>query len=209
MARFPAGGLGGNGVGARTVLMLALPDLLDGGQRSTVGRFLMPVVLAMHLALAYALTPAPLKKWARGDFSKVLALALCLVFALGIGSTVWQWRSPTGWNKYTSFYDPAVAEILVTGDRHLIITGAEKSGRLISIAHYLNIKNSRIDPTILLVTKPAVPSLSAEIIKQFQDIYLYRPYGEHISGLQTQGWTLKTISSPGQIIRLTPPPNAS
>ncbi|MEM6503632.1 MAG: glycosyltransferase family 39 protein [Cyanobacteria bacterium P01_C01_bin.89] len=189
-------------------LMLALPDLVDSGQRSTVGRFLMPVVLAMQLAMGYALTPTPpLKRGAGGD--PRTALALVLVIMLSIGSTVWQGRSPTGWNKYTSYYDPAVAEILVESDHPLIITGAEKSGRLMSIAHYLNVKKSPVDPTVLLAAKPAVPSLPKDTVQEFQTIYLYRPYSELINSLQAQGWQLQTINAPGQLIRLGLPGNAS
>ncbi len=196
-------------------LMLALPDVVDGGQRSTVGRFLMPVVLSLQMTLGYALGNAFKPSSRAGISSSTLTkITLVVIVMLGVGSTVGSGRSPVGWNKYTSYYDPAVADILVSGDTPLIITGAEKNGRLMSIAHYLPPLKTQplktaVSPTVLFIAKPAVPALPADLTQRFTNIYLYRPYAELVNGLQAQGWQLETIHAPGQLIQATPPTNES
>ena len=191
-------------------LMLAIPDLLDGGQRSTVGRFLMPVVLALQLALAHGLA-VNLRSRPNLRSKKFLVsyIGLVLVVMMGLSSSWLQLQSSTGWNKYSSYYDPAIAQILMESDNPLLITGAEKSGRLMSIAHYVNGVNqdreTPFDPQVLLVNKPAVPGLFADPRYLVQTLYLYRPYGEMVDGLQANNWTLETVHGPGQLIRLIPP----
>lgn len=152
------------GVTAAAVL---LPDVILGGQRSTATRYLMPVYLGIHLAVAYALsvelTMSPFKRWRRG----LAQSALVGLAVLGIASCVVSAQSETWWNKVLSFYNPAIARIVNQAPQPLLICAT--SDRLMRVGDVLSISRL-LDPkvTLQLVVAPQVP----RIRDGFSDVFL-------------------------------------
>lgn len=104
------------------ILAMALPDLISGGQRSTVTRYLLPCFLGLELAIAHLLTTQMLSRnISRRCAGKFLAIAAVLV---GIISCTLSSQSDTWWNKVVSYHHPQIARILNASDRPLLISDA-------------------------------------------------------------------------------------
>lgn len=179
---------------------LILPDLLWGGQRSTIARYGIPSYLGLQISLAYLLTtkisdhllkPQQTRRW------KYIFLAIgfsgflsCLVSSI----------HPVWWHKsYTrSRYVAPVAEIINLSESPLVISDAEP-GRILPLSH-------RLKPNVYLqlVVQSNIPLLPEQ---DFSDIFLYRPSEVLIEGIEQvyqanlekvykQGW-LWRVELPG------------
>lgn len=95
-----------------TALALVLPDLIGGGRRSGVARYLIPSFLGIQLAVAYLLAsnlslPAQ-KLWHRQLWNSLtlslisVSIVSCFIFSQ---SRIW-------WNKYNSVPLPAIADVI-------------------------------------------------------------------------------------------------
>ncbi|UIE39474.1 glycosyltransferase family 39 protein [Leptodesmis sichuanensis] len=121
-----------------TALALGLPDLIHGGQRFTVTRYLIPCIVGLQLAVVYLLTTyftAPLQSWkfrfATTTFSilLILGIASCGVYA----------QANTWWNKVLNSNYHQVAELINSSDRPLIIADASSynSASVVSLSYLL------------------------------------------------------------------------
>ena len=199
-------------------LCLWLPDVVTGGQRSTVPRFLMPMYVAIALAVAFMLASflAGDRRYVMGTSLRVrrgfvipwgtlLAIAIA---AAGLGSAIASRTAPTWWTKYSSYYEPQVAALVNAANRPLIVAASEKGTRLMTLCSQLlrqadlgegDLAGDRA--RILLLEKPHVPD---EFPAGFDRVFLYRPYGELVEGLQRQGWRLETRHAKGQLVEVLP-----
>ncbi|MBE9178215.1 glycosyltransferase family 39 protein [Oculatella sp. LEGE 06141] len=117
---------------------LLLPDLVLGGQRSTVTRYLIPSHLGIHLALAYLLTQRlrttnlmRLRLW--GAIAAITVLA-------GIASCAVSAQADTWWNKVVGYTNPEMARIINASDRPLVISDAfgVNPANVVSLSYVLN-----------------------------------------------------------------------
>lgn len=102
-----------------TALFFGLPDLLFGGQRFTVNRYLIPCFVGLHLAVVYLLTTylTEAQAWKR-RFAK---LSFLLLILLGITSCGVYAQSNTWWNKVLNSNYHQVADIINNSERPLVI----------------------------------------------------------------------------------------
>jgi uncharacterized membrane protein len=104
------------------ILAMALPDLISGGQRSTVTRYLLPCFLGLELSVAHLLATQLLSRSIPRRFvGRFLAIAVVLV---GLVSCVISSQADTWWNKVVSYNHPQIARVLNERDRPLLITDA-------------------------------------------------------------------------------------
>jgi uncharacterized membrane protein len=104
------------------ILAMALPDLISGGQRSTVTRYLLPCFLGLELSVAHLLSTQLLSRnVSRRYIGKFFAIALVVV---GIVSCTLSSQADTWWNKVVSYHHPEIARILNASDRPLLISDA-------------------------------------------------------------------------------------
>lgn len=149
-----------------TPLALILPDLMLGGQRSTVSRYLIPGFLGIQLAVSYG--------FAHHIFSgrlyhiKIWQVILGILFAGGIVSCIISSQAETWWNKITSYQNPQMASIINQANRPLVISNASdiNPGNVISLSYLLNPKVQ-----FQLVVDPKIP----KIADNFSDVFLYYP----------------------------------
>lgn len=133
-----------------TVLALGLPDLLRGGQRFTVTRYLIPCFVGLQLAVAYLLTAyftAPIQSW-KFRFATTL---FAILIMLGIASNSVYAQANTWWNKVLNSNYHQVADLINRHDRPLIIADAYgyNPASLISLSYLLK-------PDTQLLLLPAV-----------------------------------------------------
>ena len=182
---------------AITALALILPDLVLGGQRSNVARYLTPCYLGIQLAVAYLLaTKITLiyLKWQQKLWQvTMLALICCGVVSCGISS-----QAESEWNKASDNSIPPIARIinqyphpLVVGDAsplHLLASSGDSS-----VQHLLSL-SFLLEPKVRLqlITEPNTPTFS----KSFSDVFLFNPSQALRHRLEKkQNYNIEVVSS--------------
>ncbi len=152
-----------------TALALILPDLILGGQRSTVTRYLIPSLLGIELALAYLLafnitniSLAKRKFWQTITF---------LLVGIGIVSCSIISQSEISWIKPVSYNIPAIAQIIKKSPQPLVISDSflYNLGNIISLSYELENQTK-----FILVVPPNIPTIP-NIPNTFSDIFLINP----------------------------------
>lgn len=132
-----------------TAIAFGLPDLLFGGQRFTVNRYIIPCFVGLQLAVVYLITLylTELRSW-RSRFAQVVG---SLLLVLGISSCAVYTQANTWWNKSLNSNYHQVAELINTSDRPLIIVDSfgYNPVSMISLSYLLK-------PDVQLLLVPAV-----------------------------------------------------
>jgi uncharacterized membrane protein len=177
---------------AASAVSLSLPDLLFGGQRSTVGRYITAVYLGIELAVAYCLSvkimPVKNKQWQ----SKLWKAIAATVIILGIwccGNIV---QAKTWWNKYSSYYNPQVAEIIDLSSQPLVVSNTEKISRVTSLSYFLS-------PQTKFILFPE-ETTEIDFPSGFSDIYVFRPDDKFLEAIKNNSqYKLEEIYPIGQL----------
>ncbi len=173
---------------AVTPICLIIPDLISGGQRSTIPRYLIPAYLGIQLSVAYLLA-TKLTNLTNKIEHKFWQIVTVTLISLGIISCGISSQTETWWNKYSSYYDAQVARIINQTNQPLVISN--HSARLATLGYML-----RPDVKVLFIEEPEVP----KVPKDFTDIFVFRPQWSLISGLETQeNSQLELVHNPGEL----------
>ncbi|MFB2921707.1 MULTISPECIES: glycosyltransferase family 39 protein [Aerosakkonema] len=156
-----------------TELALILPDLLKGGIRSTIDRYLIPCYLGIELAVAFLIaskiTVLTVKKW-QYRLWQVFALALisCGVISCAIHSQAVTW-----WNKGPAVVYVRLANIINQADRPLLISDGDRQieGRELALSYLLEPKVK-----LILLSKENLNNL--QIPNGFSDVFVFDPSGK-------------------------------
>lgn len=116
---------------AATPLPFALLDAIDGGQRSTIARYFLPAYLGLGLILAAGLARA----LARRDRRPWVVGAIGLLWVVGLWSSSRSVVAVTWWNKYSSYDEPAIAQVVQQLDPPIVVSG--NGLRLLTLARQL------------------------------------------------------------------------
>jgi uncharacterized membrane protein len=149
-----------------TVVLLILPDLLIGGQRSGTTRYLIPSYLGIQLAVAYLLaSQLDTVTIAHHQFWKFMTV---LLLAVGVISCAVSSSANTWWNKGVSYNHPRIAHIVNASDRPLVVSDAYgiNPGNVVSLSYLVN-KNVRF----LLLPEVSVSPDIPEISNEFSDVF--------------------------------------
>ncbi len=119
-------------------LVVLLPDLLLGGSRSLHPRYVLPGLVAVELAVAWALVAAWDAPGAVRRRSARVGLLVLLGAALYSGSLIL--RAETWWSKNFSAQNRAVARLMNAAQRPLILVADSGVGlgEIISLSHDLD-----------------------------------------------------------------------
>lgn len=103
-----------------TILALVLPDLILGGIRSSVARYLIPSYLGIQLAVAYLLASkiVSASNWQRQAW-KLVAIAL---FSGSVISCAVSAQAEVWWNKYNAVQVPEIAQIVNQSSDPIFVT---------------------------------------------------------------------------------------
>ena len=120
-------------------LVLILPDLALGGQRTIGPRFLFPSYLGIQLAVAYlisskltAISDKPLQQ-------KIWQLIVLAIFSCGVLSSAMYSQSQIWWGKLWNQENPEVSQIINQATKPLVINNA-RIPYLISLSYMLEPK---------------------------------------------------------------------
>jgi uncharacterized membrane protein len=156
-------------------LALLIPDLISGGLRSSVPRYLVPGFLGILLTVAYLLSQKIVS--ASSLQRKLWQSVMLLLISAGIISCVVYSQSQVWWNKKPSDTHVQAATIINQTNRPLLITSYYHAnfGELLSMSYLLNPKVQ-----LQLVSEPNIP----RIPQGFSDIFVFNPSPALKSGLE-------------------------
>jgi uncharacterized membrane protein len=120
-----------------TTLPLAVPDLVIGGQRSGISRFLIPCYLATQLAVAHLLVIHMTSTFISIRQRQLWRLVMVMLISCGILSCLMSSQSQVWWTKYHSRDNVVVASIINQAAYPLLIT---KPGNGLAFSYLLDPK---------------------------------------------------------------------
>jgi uncharacterized membrane protein len=179
-------------------LMLALPDLIIGGKRSAVSRYLISCFPGVQLAVAYFLASNVTNRQRFGQF------ALAMVFTASIASCTVSAFSDTWWSKDLSYFNARVArtinqeaianrsieDTILISDRGNDFTNM---GDLLSLSYLLD-----KDVRLMLLTQ----SPDNEMLKKYSSPLVFRPSEKLRSALKQNQRRLEPILEYAKLFRV-------
>jgi uncharacterized membrane protein len=179
-------------------LMLALPDLIIGGKRSAVSRYLISCFPGVQLAVAYFLASNVINRQRFGRF------ALATVFTACIASCTVSAFSDTWWSKDLSYFNARVArtinqeaianrsieDTILISDRGNDFTNM---GDLLSLSYLLD-----KDVRLMLLTQ----SPDNEMLKKYPAALVFRPSEKLRSALKQNQRRLEPILEYAKLFRV-------
>lgn len=120
------------------VCSVVLPDLLLGGRRSLETRYLLPLLLALELILAWAITSG--LSSIRATLQRASFAAFVLLLVSGLYSQYVISSAETWWTKSFSMEDVSLAKVINASDRPLVIGSYStvSTGEILVLAHMLD-----------------------------------------------------------------------
>jgi hypothetical protein len=154
------------------------------------------VYLGVQLAVAYCLGDRALA--IKPKIQTLWRIVTAIVISLGLWCCFQIVLSPTWWNKYSSYYNPQVAQIINEYPNPLIISHSRRISRVTSLSYMLDAGTK----FILLERDTDFPAAS---LTGFENIFLFRPYPELIERAREHPqYRVKSLSPKGhlwQVIR--------
>jgi uncharacterized membrane protein len=179
-----------------SALGLGLPDLVFGGQRSTVARYILAVSLGIQLIVGYCLAVNMSNSKSSNWQQQLWRLIFAAIITLSLICSWQMIQAPTWWNKYSSYYNAEVAEVINRSQQPLIISNTERISRSTSLSYHLK-NNAKF---LLVDENDKLPNITTE----FSDIFLFRPYDEFLVQLQqNKSYIVKLILLKGHLYRLS------
>lgn len=135
-------------------LILLLPDILFGGRRATIARYLIPCFTGIQLALSHWFSMRiSSRRFSLIDSSKMGQFILVAVLTSSIISCTTSAMSNTWWTKGVSYWNAEVIQYINTKKSPLVVSDKGNSGlnkgNLISLSYKLN-----PDVEFLLMDRP-------------------------------------------------------
>ncbi|WP_016953113.1 glycosyltransferase family 39 protein [Anabaena sp. PCC 7108] len=103
------------------VLPLSLLDIISGGKRSAVSRYLIPAYLGIQIAVAHLIVIRIFKVDTKEMWRKFWKLAVSLLISISIVSCIISSQTDAWWIKLSSFDIPKVAKIININKNSLVI----------------------------------------------------------------------------------------
>lgn len=131
-------------LGELTFLTLAIPDLILGGIRSTHGRYLIPVYLALQITVSYYISdqiqqqqhPPKITQFSKPHPAPWGKLLLIVLLSIGILSCSISSPAEVWWTKGGSYHHPEIAKIINQSQNPLLISDG-KIPRILSLTYLL------------------------------------------------------------------------
>ena len=161
-------------------LLLILPDLIVGGIRSTIPRYLIPSYVGIQLTLAYLFASKLDSKISSIREQNLWRIVMSIMISLSLISCIIIAQSEIWWNKSNNIDNPSIARIINQADNPVLICRlTEDSGRsIISLTYDL-------DPKVrlqLIYDELRIPKIS----RDFNNIFVYNISDELRDKISTQ-----------------------
>ena len=174
-----------------TATPLVFKDLISGGQRSSIARYLIPCYVGIQLAISYLLANKITSE--NINQQKLWQIITMILISGGVLSCAISSQSESWWNKYSSYYNPQVANIINQATQPLIISS--NAIRLTSLSYLLENK----------VKLQVVPGENLpKITDGFSEIFLFYPSKKLQLNLEKdENYKLDSVYPNGNLWRLS------
>ncbi|MEG4293550.1 glycosyltransferase family 39 protein [Microcoleus sp. C2C3] len=178
-------------------LLLALPDIILGGKRSAVSRYLISCFPGVQLAVAYLLA-SNVKNQQR--FWQVI---LALVFTASIASCTVSAFSDTWWSKDLSYFNAEVAKIInkeAIANRSIkdTIVISDRGNDFTNMGDVLSL-SYLLDKDVRLILMSQSPDM--EMLNKYSAPLVFRPSEKLRSALKQNQRRLEPILESGRLFR--------
>ncbi|MBE9128426.1 MULTISPECIES: glycosyltransferase family 39 protein [unclassified Coleofasciculus] len=178
-----------------TGLLLGLPDLIVGGQRSSIARYQIPCLLGIQVAVAYLLTTKITTLSVKVGQQKLWQIVTVVLISLGVVSCAMSAQAQTWWTKYSSYYDPEVAQKINASSSPLVI-----SNSIVRTTGLSYLLDSQVSLLLLGGEEPPLPNFSTN----FSDVFLYQSSSEFRDQFEQQpNYKVEPIHLLGQLWRVS------
>lgn len=175
-----------------TFLTLLVADLMLGGLKSTINRYLVPYFLGIQLSVAYLFAARLTSKYEKIQSRKLWQLSMITLLSCGVISCAISSQSIIWWNKGPNYYNPYLAHIINQTEHPLVVSDdrthnkplANVIGDIISLTYMLEPK-----VRLQLVVEPNLP----KIPDGCSDVFLFNPSKVLRNGLEKQNYKLKLL----------------
>jgi len=182
---------------ATTALFLAVPDIFQGGRRSTNPRYLVPCYVGIQLAVAYLLSTKISLNLDNFKEQRWWKIAIIALFSAGIISAGVSSGADSWWNKGSGWLraDLEVARIVNAASNPLIVSDT-------NIAYIMPL-SYRLQPKVKLLIEPRCYTScyqNRELLRKkpqlpkipggFSDLFLYRPSSALRSAIGQQNYQI-------------------
>ncbi|NES78841.1 MULTISPECIES: glycosyltransferase family 39 protein [Okeania] len=161
-------------------IILVIPDLVQGGKRSAITRYLIPCFPAIYLSVAYLLGKYLSQKYWRVVLGILLTASItsCTVSAI----------SDTWWHNAPSYFNGEVAKKINASDSPILLSDLgvnyTNRGDLISLSYILD-----DDVRLLLLNN----SPNFEIVENESEIFVFRPSERLREALKAKQWEFESV----------------
>ncbi len=163
-------------------ILLVIPDLILGGKRSAVTRYLISCFPAIYLSVAYLLG----RYLDRKNFWRVV---LAILLTASIASCTISAISDTWWTKSLSYSNAKIAKKVNASDSPILLSDIgddyTNTGDLISLSYIL-------DDDVRLLLLSNWPNL--EMVENESEIFVFRPSGRLREAIKAKEWELNVLA---------------
>lgn len=145
-----------------TALALMLPDLIFGGVRSLVSRYLIPFYLGIQLAISYTIASKISYVSTNNLQRKLWQIVMVTLLSLGVISCVVISQAQGWWTK--SLHEGPIAQIINKTAQPVLVCVGESSFGAVTFSYLLETKAK-----LQLVIEPKLPNISS----RFSDVFVY------------------------------------
>lgn len=180
-----------------TALAQLIPDLLWGGRRSLLSRYLVPSYLGIHLAVAYLFTQQLFNIQTRNSQQRLWRFIFAIVLSVGIMSCAASAQARDWW-KGSSSINLEVAPFVNQASQPLLISDTNLTF-ILPLSYLL-----KPDAQFLLFDKsildtPEFLSKLSNSAQQFQDVFLYSPSSKLLEKIQQErNYKTSVVVGPSQ-----------
>ncbi len=182
---------------ATTALFLAVPDIFQGGRRSTNPRYLVPCYVGIQLAVAYLLSTKISTNLDNFKQQKWWKVAIIALFSAGIVSAGVSSGADSWWNKGSGWLRAELEVVrIVNAARNPLLVSDTNIAYIMPLSHRLQPKvKLLIEPRCytscyknreLLRKKPQPPKIPGG----FSELFLYRPSSALRSAIEEQNYQI-------------------
>lgn len=182
---------------ATTALFLAVPDIFQGGRRSTNPRYLVPCYVGIQLAVAYLLSTKISTNLDNFKQQKWWKVAIIALFSAGIVSAGVSSGADSWWNKGSGWLRAELEVVrIVNAARNPLLVSDTNIAYIMPLSHRLQPKvKLLIEPRCytscyknreLLRKKPQPPKIPGG----FSEWFLYRPSSALRSAIEQQNYQI-------------------
>ncbi|QYO63904.1 glycosyltransferase family 39 protein [Leptolyngbya sp. 7M] len=178
-------------------LLLAIPDLILGGKRSAVSRYLISCFPGIQLAVAYLLSYKVLAT--RGGANNLWRAVLVLCLASSVLSASISAASESWWSKDLSYSNAEIIHLVnATADQNPVMLSDmgddyTNMGDLVSLSYGLQ-------PNVRLFLVSATPDLTP--LAQESNVFVFRASQSLEAAIKQQGWQLTPVSDRARLWRI-------